>query len=60
MVLLEEIFKFKGDLVEADEVIATVGGIGPMGGTSLHFKIRHHGKPLDSMEWIRKGYKGVN
>lgn len=52
---LEEIFKTKGDRVEADEVIATMGDAGSMGGAGLHFEVRHHGKPLDPMEWIRKG-----
>jgi len=52
---LEEIFKSKGDQVEAEEVIATVGDTGSMGGTSLHFEIRHQGKPLDPVEWIQKG-----
>jgi septal ring factor EnvC (AmiA/AmiB activator) len=52
---LEEIFKSKGDQVEADEVIATVGDTGSMGGAGLHFEVRHHGKPLDPVEWIRKG-----
>ncbi len=52
---LEEIFKSTGDRVEADEVIATVGDTGSMSGTGLHFEVRHHGKPLDPMNWIRKG-----
>ena len=52
---LEEIFKSTGDRVEADEVIATVGDTGSMSGTGLHFEVRHHGKPLDPMIWIRKG-----
>lgn len=52
---LEEIFKVKGDRVEKNEVIATVGDSGSMIGPALHFEVRHHGKPIDPMQWIRKG-----
>ena len=52
---LEEVFKVKGDRVEKNEVIATVGDSGSMLGPALHFEVRHHGKPVDPMEWIRKG-----
>jgi septal ring factor EnvC (AmiA/AmiB activator) len=51
----EEVFKAKGDAVEAGEVIATVGDSGSMGGPALHFEIRHHGKPEDPLNWISKG-----
>ncbi len=52
---LEEVFKLKGDHVEKDEVIATVGDSGSMMGPALHFEVRHHGKPIDPLKWIRKG-----
>lgn len=52
---VEEIFKTTGDNVETGEVIATVGDTGSMSGTKLHFEIRHHGKPLDPLNWIEKG-----
>jgi septal ring factor EnvC (AmiA/AmiB activator) len=52
---LEEVFKVKGDRVEKNEVIATVGDSGSMIGPALHFEVRHHGKPIDPMQWIRKG-----
>jgi murein hydrolase activator len=52
---VEEMFKEKGAQVEAGEVIATVGDTGSMLGPKLHFEIRHHGKPLDPMKWIKKG-----
>jgi septal ring factor EnvC (AmiA/AmiB activator) len=51
----EEVFKAKGDLVEAGEVIATVGDSGSMIGPALHFEVRHHGKPEDPLNWIKKG-----
>lgn len=52
---LEEVFKVKGDRVEKDEVIATVGDSGSLIGPALHFEVRHHGKPVDPLKWIRKG-----
>ncbi len=51
----EEVFKAKGDLVDAGEVIATVGDSGSMIGPALHFEVRHHGKPQDPLNWIKKG-----
>ena len=52
---LEEVFKVKGDRIDKDEVIATVGDSGSLSGPALHFEIRHHGKPIDPLEWINKG-----
>ncbi len=52
---LEEQFKSKGDPVETGEVIATVGDTGSMTGAGLHFEIRHHGKPMNPLGWIKKG-----
>lgn len=52
---LEEVFKVKGDRVEKGEVIATVGDSGSLMGPALHFEVRHHGKPMDPLKWIRKG-----
>jgi septal ring factor EnvC (AmiA/AmiB activator) len=52
---LEELFKVKGDRVEKGEVIATVGDSGSLSGPALHFEVRHHGKPIDPLQWIRKG-----
>ncbi len=51
----EELFKAKGDTVETDEVIATVGDTGSMIGPKLHFEVRYHGKPIDPVQWIKKG-----
>jgi murein hydrolase activator len=52
---LEETFKSKGDMVEIEEVIATAGDAGSLSGPGLYFEMRHHGKPIDPLEWIRKG-----
>ena len=52
---VEEIFKQKGETVETGEVIATAGDTGSIKGACLHFEVRHHGKPLDPLKWLRKG-----
>ena len=52
---VEEIFKKKGEIVEDNEVIATVGDTGSMTGPGLYFEVRYHGKPLDPAKWIKKG-----
>lgn len=52
---LEENFKSKGDLVETEEVIATAGDAGSLTGPGLYFEMRHHGKPVDPVEWFKKG-----
>ncbi len=52
---LEEVFKVKGDRVEKDEVIATVGDSGSLIGPALHFEVRHHDKPMDPLQWMKKG-----
>jgi septal ring factor EnvC (AmiA/AmiB activator) len=50
----EEIFASKGDTIDKGDVVATVGDSGSMIGPSLHFEIRHHGKPVDPLKWIKK------
>ena len=52
---LEETFKSKGDAVETREVIATVGDTGSLEGAKLYFEVRHHGKPQNPLEWLKKG-----
>ncbi len=49
---IEEAFKSTGDSVEAGEVIATVGDSGSITGPKLYFEVRHHGKPLDPLQWL--------
>jgi len=51
----DEIFKRKGDYVEAGEVVGTLGETGSVSGPCLYFEIRHHGKPMDPINWLRKG-----
>ena len=52
---LEEIFKQKGDTVQTGEVIATAGDSGSIKGLCLHFELRHHGKPVNTLNLIKKG-----
>jgi septal ring factor EnvC (AmiA/AmiB activator) len=52
---IEEAFKTAGDAVEAGEVMATAGDTGSINGPKLYFEIRHHGKPLDPMQWLATG-----
>jgi septal ring factor EnvC (AmiA/AmiB activator) len=52
---VEEIFKQKGESVETGEVIATAGDTGSIKGMYLHFEVRHHGKPVNPMKWLKKG-----
>lgn len=51
----QELFASKGDIVEKGEVVATVGDTGSLIGPNLHFEVRHHGKPVDPLKWIKKG-----
>jgi len=52
---IEELFKSPGDLVQKDEVVATVGDGGSTTGSKLYFEVRHHGKPMDPLAWLKKG-----
>ncbi len=52
---LEEAFKSTGDKVDTSEVIATVGETGSMTGDKLYFEVRHHGKPVNPLVWLKKG-----
>ncbi len=52
---VEEIFKKKGETVDTGEVIATAGDTGSIKGVCLYFEVRHHGKPVNPMKWLKKG-----
>ena len=56
----QELFASQGKTVEKGEVVATVGDTGSMIGPSLHFEIRHHGTPVDPLEWIKKAGLGFS
>jgi septal ring factor EnvC (AmiA/AmiB activator) len=52
---LQEMFRKKGDAVDTGDVIATLGDTGSLKGVRLHFELRHHGKPVDPVKWLKKG-----
>jgi len=63
-ILYADWFKGYGNMIIIDHgenyytvyaVVATVGDSGSMIGPSLHFEVRHHGKPMDPLKWIKKG-----
>jgi septal ring factor EnvC (AmiA/AmiB activator) len=51
---VQEFFKKKGERLDTDEVIALAGDTGSIRGTCLHFEVRHHGRPVDPMEWLKR------
>ncbi|MFC1825912.1 murein hydrolase activator EnvC family protein [Thermodesulfobacteriota bacterium] len=51
----EELFASKGNTIEKGEVVATVGDTGSLVGPGLHFEVRHHGKPVNPLKWIKAG-----
>jgi septal ring factor EnvC (AmiA/AmiB activator) len=56
---LEETFKSEGAAVDAGEVIATLGDTGSITGAKLYFEVRHHGKPMNPLNWLKKGQEGA-
>lgn len=52
---LDEVFKAKGDQAKTGETIGTVGDTGSVTGPGLHFEVRHHGKPMDPVKWLKRG-----
>ncbi|MFO7962897.1 MAG: peptidoglycan DD-metalloendopeptidase family protein [Desulfobacterales bacterium] len=52
---MEEMFKTIGSIVTTGEVIATAGDSGSLTGPKLYFEIRHHGKAMDPLKWIKGG-----
>jgi septal ring factor EnvC (AmiA/AmiB activator) len=50
---LEEFFRDVNQTVEPGDVIATVGDSGAMGTAGLYFELRHHGRPINPLEWCK-------
>ncbi len=51
----ERLIKQVGDPVKRGETVATVGDTGSSRTARLYFEIRHHGKPVNPMEWLATG-----
>ena len=50
---VDAIYKRRGDRVELDEVIATVGQSGGETEVGLYFEMRQHEVPKDPLAWLR-------
>ncbi len=49
----DALFKHVGDEVRGGDTIAAVGNSGGNPESGLYFEIRHQGKPVDPMQWVR-------
>ena len=48
-----EIRVTEGDDVRQGQALGTVGDTGSLGGPRLYFEVRHQGKPVDPLPWLR-------
>jgi len=51
----QSIYCKAGDIVKANERIATVGQTGILQRDGLYFEIRHNGKPMNPLQWLAPG-----
>lgn len=49
----DALLKEVGDAVSGGDAIASVGTSGGGGESGLYFELRHQGRPLDPMQWVR-------
>jgi septal ring factor EnvC (AmiA/AmiB activator) len=49
----DSLLKEVGDAVTSGEAIASVGSSGGGGDSGLYFELRHQGRPLDPLKWVR-------
>ena len=49
----QELHKEVGDVVKANEIIATVGNNGNHNQSGLYFEIRHQGAPINPLHWCK-------
>jgi septal ring factor EnvC (AmiA/AmiB activator) len=49
----DALLKEVGDAVDGGDAIASVGASGGGAESGLYFEIRHQGRPLDPMQWVR-------
>ena len=51
---LSDMFVSKGDIVDTNEVIGSIGSTGRSTGPHLHFELRVDGKPVNPLDYIEK------
>lgn len=49
----QTLYKRKGDLIKAGDLLATVGNSGGFSKSGLYFEIRHDGNPVNPERWCR-------
>ena len=50
----ETLYKQVGDTLSGGDTVAAVGNTGGNEDSGLYFELRHKGKPLDPMKWIKR------
>jgi len=51
---LSEIFHKTGDIIKRGQAVGKIGESGILNEPSLYFEVRHKGKPLDPLEWLKR------
>ncbi|MBI5407731.1 MAG: peptidoglycan DD-metalloendopeptidase family protein [Nitrospirae bacterium] len=51
---LSEIFHDTGDIIKKGNVVGKIGESGLSNSPTLYFEIRHKGKPVDPMQWLKR------
>jgi septal ring factor EnvC (AmiA/AmiB activator) len=54
-----ELLKERGEQVTVEETIGLVGDSGSLKGANLYFEIRHHGQPLNPLDWLQRDWGAV-
>ena len=49
----EALFKRVGDIIHGGEAVAAVGNSGGNARSGLYFELRHQGRPLDPLDWVK-------
>jgi septal ring factor EnvC (AmiA/AmiB activator) len=57
---LDKILVQNGDYVYEDRVIGLSGDSGSLVGETLYLELRHNGKPIDPVPWLRTAKRKVN
>jgi septal ring factor EnvC (AmiA/AmiB activator) len=49
----EALFKRVGDIIHGGEAVGAVGNSGGNDRSGLYFELRHQGRPLDPLDWVK-------